>query len=69
MARDAFGRTYVADSLNNRVMVLDPIDWNLTYATILQQMSKPEQVAVGPDGRLYVSDTYNDRILVYEYST
>ena len=69
VARDAFGRTYVADSINNRVMVLDPIDWNLTYATILQQMSKPEQVAVGPDGRIYVSDTYNDRILVYEYTT
>ena len=69
VARDAFGRTYVADSLNNRVLVLDPIDWNLTYATIMQQMSKPEQVTVGPDGRIYVSDTYNDRILVYGYTT
>jgi NHL repeat len=69
VARDLFGRTYVADSLNNRVMVLDPIDWNLVYATILEQMRKPEQVTVGPDGRIYVSDTYNDRILVYEYTT
>jgi DNA-binding beta-propeller fold protein YncE len=69
VARDAFGRTYVADSMNNRVVVLDPADWNLTYATIQEQMNKPEQVAVGPDGRIYVSDTYHDRILVYEYTT
>ena len=67
VARDAEGRTYVADSLNDRVVVLNAGDWTTTVAVLAEGLSQPEQVAVGPDGRIYVSDTYHDRILVYAY--
>jgi DNA-binding beta-propeller fold protein YncE len=70
VARDAEGRTFVADSSVNRVVILDPAaDWNNTgdILGILDGMKRPEQITVGPDDRLYVSDTYNDRILVYAY--
>jgi DNA-binding beta-propeller fold protein YncE len=72
IARDDAGRTFVADSGANRVVILGPgADWNKTADMLgtLDEMSRPEQVAVGPDGRIYVSDTYNDRILVYRYTT
>ena len=67
VARDAVGRTYVADTLNDRVVILGAADWNKTVATLSGGLSQPEQVTVGPDGRIYVSDTYHDRILVYAY--
>jgi DNA-binding beta-propeller fold protein YncE len=78
IARDLAGRTFVADSMANRFVILDPAaNWGTTstnsgiLGTITQafglNLNKPEQVAIGPDGRIYLSDTYNDRILVYEY--
>ena len=67
VARDLEGRTYVADSENDRVLVLDATDWTRVAAVLSDGMSRPEQVAIGPDGRIYVSDTYHDRILVYAY--
>ncbi len=67
VARDAEGRTYIADSLNDRVVVLQAGDWTKTAAILEDGYSQPEQVAIGPDGRIYVSDTYHDRILVYAY--
>jgi len=74
IARDLAGRTYVADSMSNRVVILDPAaDWGTTNTNggilgTITGLNKPEQVAVGPDGRIYVSDTYNDRIQVYQYT-
>jgi DNA-binding beta-propeller fold protein YncE len=67
IARDVHGRTYVADSLNDRVIVLDADDWTRTTAILEDGFSQPEQVAIGPDGRIYVSDTYHDRIVIYAY--
>lgn len=71
VARDDSGRTFVADSGADRVVILSAAaDWNNTgdVQGILDGMKRPEQITVGPDDRLYVSDTYNDRILVYSYS-
>jgi DNA-binding beta-propeller fold protein YncE len=71
VARDAAGRTFVADSGGNRVVILAPAaDWNDTgdVLGILGGMNRPEQITVGPDARVYVSDTYDDRILVYSYN-
>jgi DNA-binding beta-propeller fold protein YncE len=65
VAVDGQGRIAVADTLNHRVVLLNPNGTQLGIITN-PTMDDPESVSFGPDGRLYVSDTYNDRVLVYE---
>ena len=50
VARDELGRTYVADTLNDRVAVLSATNWATTTAELTDGVSQPEQVAVGPTG-------------------
>jgi probable HAF family extracellular repeat protein len=69
VAFDAGGFTYVADSANHRVSVLDA-----TGAAVLQwgqrgagagEFNRPQGIAVG-GGRVFVADTGNDRIQVFD---
>ncbi|MDE2312727.1 MAG: NHL repeat-containing protein, partial [Elusimicrobia bacterium] len=63
------GRVYVADTGNDRIVVLDQ-DGGFLSAFGSEgsgpgRLDKPEGVAVGQDGRVYVADTGNDRVQVF----
>jgi DNA-binding beta-propeller fold protein YncE len=64
VAVDGDGRIAVADTLNHRVVLLNP-NGSVLGVIDTPNMDDPESVAFGPDGKLYVSDTYNDRVRVY----
>ncbi len=66
VAVDAQGRIYVADSGNDRVVILDASRNEIAVITA-DGLRHPATVAVDAAGRLYVSDTLNDRVLVYEW--
>ncbi len=68
VAVDAQGRIYVADSGNDRVVILDANRVQIATLTA-DGMYHPATVAVDAAGRIYVSDTHNDRVLVYEWGT
>jgi DNA-binding beta-propeller fold protein YncE len=80
VALDAQGRTYVADSGNNRVQVFNPDgsflrQWGSTcrldsgegcIGDGRGQFNEPWGIAVGPDGSVYVSDTWNGRVQKFD---
>jgi len=64
VAIDAEGRIYVADSGNDRIVILDA---NRVEIATLTGMDHPATVGLGPDGKIYVSDTYHDVVKVYQW--
>jgi sugar lactone lactonase YvrE len=70
------GRVYIADELNNRIRVWDPVSGIVTTVAgngtagfsgdggpaTDAQLYRPAGVEFDPQGRLYISDTYNHRI-------
>jgi DNA-binding beta-propeller fold protein YncE len=67
------GSFYVADSLNHRILHMDPTgkllnQWGTFTASTdqtpapLGTFNEPWGVAVGPDGSVYVTDTWNHRV-------
>ena len=73
MALDEAGNLFIADTGNNRILVLDP-DFNLVgqigsgrSGDDNGRLDAPRGVAAS-SGHVWVSDTGNDRILVYRYS-
>ena len=75
MATAPDGSLYVADSLNHRIVHLDPNGLFLNawggYGNVLDGevpgglLNEPWGVSVGPDGMVYVADTWNHRIQVF----
>ena len=64
VAIDAQGRVYIADSVNDRVRM---VDTSGTITTVAGDGSRttldhPHGVAIDPMGRLLVADTYNHRV-------
>ena len=66
---DSQGRTYVADTQNNRVQIFNA---NGQFVASLGgngpdglSLNLPADVAVNADGRIYVSDVGNHRIAVF----
>lgn len=65
VAVDSFGRMVVADTENDRVVVLGPTGAvAATYDGGTTPFYRPSAVEVGPDGKVYVADTYNDTVRV-----
>ncbi len=65
VAVDSYGRMIVADSENDRVVVLSPAGGvAATYDGGGTPFNHPAAVEVGPDGKVYVADTYNDVVRV-----
>lgn len=62
---DADGRAYLADTENNRVIVLEDGQIVQTIGADEDPLRQPWGVAVAPDGEIYVADTWNHRIRVY----
>lgn len=60
LALDAEGSLYIADAGNGAVRVLDK---NGGVTTLVEGLSFPSGVALGPGGELYVSETLKHRIL------
>ena len=60
---DDAGRIYVADTLNDRVVVLNAAG---TQIGVLTGLDDPVDVEWN-DGVLYVSDTYADRVRTYSW--
>jgi len=63
------GKVYVADTGNDRIVILDQ-DGGFLSAFGSEgsgpgRLNSPQGVAVGSDGRVYVADTGNDRIQVF----
>lgn len=56
LAVDSLGNIYVADSKNNAIRKIDPLNGVTTYASGFNQ---PNGVAVGDGGDLWVADTLN----------
>lgn len=59
-------RLYVADTGNDRVVVLDPITLRELGRVGEGELSRPHDVAFDRLGRLLVADTGNGRIAIYE---
>ncbi|GAA1875106.1 NHL repeat-containing protein [Lapillicoccus jejuensis] len=62
------GNVYVADSGNNRIVVMSPSGTMLAESAPTDRFGglalyEPEGLAFGPDGTLFVADTNNDRVL------
>ena len=81
VAIDAFGRLYVSEFTNNRILIFDsPTSGDTTADTVLGQpnfttsvdittrdgMSAPDGIALDTFGRLYVADRGNNRILIFD---
>ncbi len=64
---DGSGRIYVADTRNNRVVVLDGAGTETGTFDTPSGLFNPESIGIDSLGRLLVSDTYNDRIQVYAW--
>ena len=69
MALDSQGNVYIADSGNNRIVVVDA-DGNLLrtfgqFGSDPDQLNEPWAVAVASSGDVYVADTWNYRIQVF----
>lgn len=64
VAIDPQGRIYIADSGNDRIVILDA---NATQIATITGLAHPATVGLGPDGKIYVSDTYNDVVKVYKW--
>lgn len=71
VAVDASGNVYIADTVNNRVLMVPPTDLACTTASdcvsvgsaLTTPLLNPEGVAVDVSGNVYISDTYNHRVL------
>lgn len=68
---DADGRLYIADTGNNRIVVLGAdervertIDGFTDAAGVRQHLAAPQGVFVHDDGRVYIADTGNQRIVI-----
>lgn len=59
VAADAAGNVFIADSKNNVIRKLDPLNNVTTYATGFNQ---PNGVSLGDNGELWVADTLNHQI-------
>ena len=57
------GRLYIADRDNDAVRVLASDGAVSRLSTTPWSLSRPQAVAVAPDGAVYVADTGNDRVL------
>jgi DNA-binding beta-propeller fold protein YncE len=66
VAGDAAGRVYVADTGNNRVVV---VGTDSAVLGTLDALSAPQNVTVDTNGRILVSDTGHDKVEVYSYGT
>lgn len=65
VAVDSFGRMIVADTENDRVVILGPTGAvAATYDGGAVPFYRPSAVEVGPDDKVYVADTYNDDVRV-----
>jgi DNA-binding beta-propeller fold protein YncE len=64
VAYDSLGNTVVADTGNDRVVVLGP-DGAVLRTTAPGQLADPQALAPGPDpGSVYIADTANSRIVL-----
>ncbi len=76
LALDGKGKLYVADTLNNRIRVIDLESGEITTVAgtgeagfggdggpaLSAKLNSPHKLTFGPDGRLYVGDQLNNRI-------
>ncbi len=67
MTVDPSGKILIADSVNNRIVKVDPEGRFLSSWEMASSREYPEDMEIGPDGRLYVVTChyYNDRVEIY----
>ena len=79
VAVDGAGNIYIADTSNHRIRKVDTEGMISTFAgtgeqgfsgdggpAIEAQLSRPQGLAIGPDGEVYIADTSNSRIRVVD---
>lgn len=65
-ATDTFGNLYVADAVNNKVVMLSPAG---AITTVLSGLNAPQGLAPDLLGGIYVADTGNNRIELYSVTS
>lgn len=68
-AVDSLGYFFISQPDRHEILKFDPFGTLITsfgsYGSDLGRMSRPEVMAVCPEGKMIIADTYNDRVQIY----